>query len=66
MPWSQEEAIVLANVAERAERYDDMIEYMKATLRPVGRFRNLKLILDPFLHSFRRQKMDLIRLSCLS
>ena len=25
----QEEAIVLANVAERAERYDDMIEYMK-------------------------------------
>lgn len=43
MPWSQEEAIVLANVAERAERYDDMIEYMKATLRPVGRFRNLKL-----------------------
>eukprot|EP00438_Fugacium_kawagutii_P019605 Skav232778 [mRNA] locus=scaffold614:141304:143321:- [translate_table: standard] len=24
-----EEAIVLANVAERAERYDDMIEYMK-------------------------------------
>eukprot|EP00434_Breviolum_minutum_P008098 symbB.v1.2.007139.t1/scaffold435.1/size205859/14 len=25
----EEEAIVLANVAERAERYDDMIEYMK-------------------------------------
>ena len=44
MPWSQEEAIVLANVAERAERYDDMIEYMKATPRkgrPVGRFKNL-------------------------
>ena len=26
----QEEAVVLANVAEQAERYDDMVEYMKA------------------------------------
>ncbi|CAK9010433.1 unnamed protein product [Durusdinium trenchii] len=25
----EEEAIILANVAERAERYDDMVEYMK-------------------------------------
>lgn len=29
----QEEAIVLANVASRAERYDDMAEHMKALKR---------------------------------
>ena len=26
----EEEAVVLANVAERAERYEDMVDYMKA------------------------------------